>query len=55
MDGLNATNGARAAQCSPRGVAACRAVLAKHWMILVHMVMHGNTGANANRVAGMGL
>ena len=24
--------------CSPIDVAACRAVLAKHWMILAHMV-----------------
>ena len=39
-------NDARAA----RDVAACRAILSKHWMILVHMVMvMVNTGANANK------
>ena len=39
MDGLNTTNGARAAPMQSPCAAACRAVLVKHWMILAHMVM----------------
>ena len=41
---MDAKHGARAAQCSPRAVAACRAVLAEQWMILAHMVMDGHRG-----------
>ena len=39
---------------SPHGVAACRAVLAKHTEGDPGAHGDGDTGANANRVAGMG-
>jgi len=49
-------NNARAAQCSPCGVAACRAVLAKHWrwMVLAHMVEMVTQGQCNKGEAGMG-